>query len=354
MLAQSVKSDVSTYQGQFSSTGATEFRLMTKLRLCGGADSGVATVMSGNFNQIQNNPFLGKGAGPTFNFELAGDTKLGKFQWGLNGGYRLRSPGQPVAGPIQPIGNQYIASTALSYLMTSLNTKVIAEVFGSAPGRKQTFVSDRQASTAEFLMGFKTDVTRSVAFHIGGGTEIMHGTSSPDWRVYTGFNWVIGPAFQNPRNAMVKMRTPQRPRPVAKASAPPPPPPEPIDLNDPFEGPPQMVETFVARDILFEFDSDRLSKDAPAILQKLIDHMRKPPGFKTLVVEGHTDYIGTAAYNFDLSKRRAYAVEEALSKMGLPIERLHSIGYGATRPIGNNGNFQGRALNRRVEFHVQR
>ena len=115
-----------------------------------------------------------------------------------------------------------------------------------------------------------------------------------------------------------------------------------------------MNESFVAREILFKFDSDQLSADAPVILQKLVDYLHKPPEFRALQIEGHTDYIGDHKYNVELSKRRALRVKQALLGMGLAEEKVKAFGYGELRPVANNGNFQGRALNRRVEFHVQR
>lgn len=343
VLRQSVDSDLSTFHGEYANTGLTEFRMMTKYRVWGDHTQGIAGVASVNFNQIEDNPFLGEGAGPTYNLELAGDTMIGKFQWGLNGGYRIRNPGRQMAGiPIEPVDDQYIASTALSYLVTDWDTKVIAEIFGSLPVHSQTYVSDRGASTAELLLGLKTDLTRSLAFHFGGGTEIIHGTSSPDWRVYTGLNWVIGPLFHQPQDAIVRVKD----QPLKALDQ--------IEAVDPYADAPAVSESFIARDVLFEFNSDQLKPAARANLQKLADYLKRPPSFKTVTVEGHTDSIGNPVYNLNLSQRRATRVKQTLVSMGLPEAKVKGIGYGASRPIANNGNFQGRAMNRRVEFRVER
>jgi outer membrane protein OmpA-like peptidoglycan-associated protein len=72
------------------------------------------------------------------------------------------------------------------------------------------------------------------------------------------------------------------------------------------------------------------------------------------VIEGHTDSIGYADYNLDLSRRRADNVRDTLVAFGLPAAKVSANGYGAQKPIASNGNFQGRALNRRVEFKVLR
>jgi outer membrane protein OmpA-like peptidoglycan-associated protein len=81
----------------------------------------------------------------------------------------------------------------------------------------------------------------------------------------------------------------------------------------------------------------------------------KTPGFKSLVVEGHTDSVGAEEYNRQLSQKRADSVRNFLvSKGGLPEAKVTGIGYGETKPVADNANFQGRAKNRRVEFNVVR
>ncbi|NJL26289.1 MAG: OmpA family protein [Calothrix sp. SM1_5_4] len=343
VLTQSVDSDQDTFRGQFARTGLTEVRTMTKYRFFGDHDGGLAGVLSANFNQIEDNPFLGSGAGPTYNFELAADRTFGKFAAGLNVGYRLRDPGRQLPGvPIAPMGNLYIASAAVSYLLTSLDTKVIAEIFGSMPAKSNAFVSDRDDSTAELLVGVKHDFSRSLAFHAGAGTELIHGTSSPDWRVYTGLNWVIGPLFSKPQNVFVRVED----QPLRSL--------EDTPTADPFEGRPQVTESFIARDVLFEFNKDVLQESAKDSLRKMVDYLNRPPGIQSLVIEGHTDSVGSALYNLDLSQRRAERVRLTLIELGIPAAKVKALGYGESRPIADNGNYQGRAMNRRVEFKVRR
>lgn len=69
-------------------------------------------------------------------------------------------------------------------------------------------------------------------------------------------------------------------------------------------------------------------------------------------VEGHTDNRGGKAYNKKLSQRRANSVREYLVEQGLAPFRLTSVGYGLQKPIESNKTKQGRAANRRVEFHI--
>ncbi len=71
-------------------------------------------------------------------------------------------------------------------------------------------------------------------------------------------------------------------------------------------------------------------------------------------VAGHTDSIGTDAYNQGLSERRAKAVYDYLTSNGVDASRLQGpVGYGESRPIDTNETAEGRAKNRRTELNVQ-
>jgi OOP family OmpA-OmpF porin len=95
--------------------------------------------------------------------------------------------------------------------------------------------------------------------------------------------------------------------------------------------------------------------DYPFVLAELAGHLPGPPPFKRLVVEGHTDSVGGAEYNQKLSLRRAEAIKRWLvAKHGLSAAKIEAVGYGKSRPIADNGNYQGRQQNRRVEFQIFR
>jgi outer membrane protein OmpA-like peptidoglycan-associated protein len=67
---------------------------------------------------------------------------------------------------------------------------------------------------------------------------------------------------------------------------------------------------------------------------------------------GHTDNVGSEAYNLKLSKERAEVVRQALIDKGIASERLTAQGYGATKPLYSNDNEEHRAMNRRTEMVV--
>ena len=69
-------------------------------------------------------------------------------------------------------------------------------------------------------------------------------------------------------------------------------------------------------------------------------------------IEGHTDWVGTEAYNQGLSERRARAVKDFLVSGGIEASRQQMMGYGETQPMADNGTSEGRAMNRRAELKV--
>jgi outer membrane protein OmpA-like peptidoglycan-associated protein len=71
------------------------------------------------------------------------------------------------------------------------------------------------------------------------------------------------------------------------------------------------------------------------------------------LIEGHTDSVGTDAYNQDLSERRAMAVKTALIRANVDPARINTYGYGETRPIAGNNTDAGRLKNRRVEIVIR-
>jgi OOP family OmpA-OmpF porin len=109
----------------------------------------------------------------------------------------------------------------------------------------------------------------------------------------------------------------------------------------------------------FDFDKATLRPDAVAILNEAIDILKRYPDLK-VEVAGHTDSIGTDAYNQKLSERRAKTVYDYLTSNGIDAGRLVGpVGYGESRPIAPNtnpdgsDNPEGRAQNRRTELNVQ-
>jgi outer membrane protein OmpA-like peptidoglycan-associated protein len=104
--------------------------------------------------------------------------------------------------------------------------------------------------------------------------------------------------------------------------------------------------------IHFDSDSANLRPDSASALQQVLALLQAQSSLK-LNIEGHTDSTNTDAYNLDLSRRRAQAVVEWLSKNGVSANRMTAHGYGSSHPVADNATPQGRALNRRVEVAAQ-
>jgi OOP family OmpA-OmpF porin len=112
-----------------------------------------------------------------------------------------------------------------------------------------------------------------------------------------------------------------------------------------------IEQTFVLRGVKFEFDSDRLTPRAKEILNDVAETLKNYPNID-VELEGHTDAIGTDAYNLGLSERRANSVKRYLEDRGIPARRMRPVGYGESRPIATNDTEIGREENRRVELRV--
>lgn len=76
-------------------------------------------------------------------------------------------------------------------------------------------------------------------------------------------------------------------------------------------------------------------------------------GYKSILVEGHTDSVGKASDNETLSLKRAESVRSYLVSRGIPSDKIRAAGLGSSRPVAENGTADGRANNRRVELVVE-
>ncbi|MBN8549841.1 MAG: OmpA family protein [Deltaproteobacteria bacterium] len=105
-------------------------------------------------------------------------------------------------------------------------------------------------------------------------------------------------------------------------------------------------------DVLFQFDSARLTPDARRVARDVANAIKATPG-RHIAIEGHTDSIGTIEYNQKLSEARARAVASELVTDGVARSRITARGYGESRPIASNKTESGRQRNRRVEVVIE-
>jgi outer membrane protein OmpA-like peptidoglycan-associated protein len=114
---------------------------------------------------------------------------------------------------------------------------------------------------------------------------------------------------------------------------------------------PNELKVTVGNDVLFDFNSAALRSASRSSLREMAGVFNKYPN-TTISIQGHTDSIGSAAYNQRLSVRRADAVGDYLQSIGVDNSRLETIGFGKSRPKASNATAAGRQLNRRVEIHI--
>ena len=102
--------------------------------------------------------------------------------------------------------------------------------------------------------------------------------------------------------------------------------------------------------IRFETGSDVVMPESAPVLRQIAGYMEANPAVK-LKITGHTDNVGSAATNLDLSKRRAASVAKVLSdQFAIAADRFATDGMGDTQTVASNAKPEGRAMNRRVEF----
>ena len=112
-----------------------------------------------------------------------------------------------------------------------------------------------------------------------------------------------------------------------------------------------MERTIILDDVLFDFDKSNIKPEAGAILDRLVAFMNENTD-KKVNLSGHTDNVGTEAYNQRLSERRANSVKDYIAKKGVDASRISAQGFGESKPIADNKTREGRAKNRRVEIKV--
>lgn len=113
----------------------------------------------------------------------------------------------------------------------------------------------------------------------------------------------------------------------------------------------EVGSVIVLNNIFFDFNKSTLRPDSYAELERLLKLLTDMPTLK-IEISGHTDNIGSAAYNKTLSENRAKAVVDYLIGKGIKADRLTYVGYGFDKPIATNDTEEGRQMNRRTEFKI--
>ncbi len=124
-----------------------------------------------------------------------------------------------------------------------------------------------------------------------------------------------------------------------------------FNKEQPVEQEPVAEKVTYAADAFFDFDKSVVKPEGQTKLDELVSSLLDK-NFEAIIVEGHTDSIGSEAYNNKLSTRRAEAVKTYLVSKGINAQKVFTEGKGELEPLESNKTKEGRAKNRRVEIEV--
>jgi OOP family OmpA-OmpF porin len=108
----------------------------------------------------------------------------------------------------------------------------------------------------------------------------------------------------------------------------------------------------IQADALFDFDKSVLRPDGKKSIDDALARIRGVD-LEMVIATGHTDSVGTDAYNQKLSERRAAAVKDYLVSKGVPASKITTIGKGESQPVATNKTSEGRQKNRRVDIEFK-
>jgi OOP family OmpA-OmpF porin len=181
-----------------------------------------------------------------------------------------------------------------------------------------------------------------------GSGEIVwkNGTNELCWR---NASWTPATAAPGCDGAIVPRAAAPAPAPVAAPAAPVAPRAAPAPA--PAPQPPAATKVTYAADAFFDFDKSVLKPEGRAKLDDLVGKI-KDINLEVIIAVGHTDAVGSDAYNQKLSVRRSEAVKAYLVSKGIEKNRVYTEGKGEKQPVADNKTAEGRAKNRRVEIEV--
>lgn len=243
------------------------------------------------------------------------DTKrLGeRLSFAVNVGGEARKNVVLAPGATQ-IADQFIYGAAMNILVAK-PLELIAEVRGKTPFNNFFVARDSQLEV-DGAVRFGIGENHPFQITAGGGTGLQRGTGSPTIRAFT----------------MLSYRFPVR-------------------ASDPVVIPEEVIST---NKIHFAFNKATIRPESFSVIDNILTGIQNRPAIERVRVEGHTDSVGSDQYNQSLSERRAAAVGTYLIQKNYPAEKLTTVGRGEGFPVTDNATLQGRAQNRRVEFHLQK
>lgn len=310
---------------------------------------------------------------------LVATRSFGKVRVDAQAGYLLRDAGQYAQLVVHDAFTYGVAgSVPLPPLSRLRDWRAFAEVTGAIP-RGFDAAGARYRAPLSTRAGVRAFLTPRLSVEAGGGAGLGEvGYGHERWRIFAGIRFGGAPApavrpgdrdgdgvpdendrcpdqpgkpeldgcpdrdgdgIPDPQD-----RCPDQPGPAERDGCPPP-------EDEP------LVELTTSRlslndSIHFDTGRDTIKPESFPVLDQIAKLLQDHPELAKVRVEGHTDNVGGAAYNRDLSRRRAASVVRYLVGKGIAADRLASAGYGFDQPIASNDTALGRAKNRRVQFTI--
>jgi OOP family OmpA-OmpF porin len=176
-----------------------------------------------------------------------------------------------------------------------------------------------------------------------GNRELVwkNGTNELCWR---NANWTPATAEPGCDGAIAPAAAPAAPPAAGQA-------PRAATPAAPVVAPPAATKVTYAADAFFDFNKSVIKPEGKAKLDDLVGKI-KDINLEVIIAVGHTDSVGSDAYNQKLSVRRSEAVKAYLVSKGIEKNRVYTEGKGEKQPVADNKTAEGRAKNRRVEIEV--
>ena len=203
----------------------------------------------------------------------------------------------------------------------------------------------------------------SAVFLIGAASaqsiDNWRSSNGDTWKNSTGLcyrdsNWTPATAAPDCDGAIKPAPAPApiaAPAPAPAPRAAPAPAPRAAPAPAPAPAPAAASKVTYAADTFFDFNKSVLKPEGKAKLDDLVSKI-KTINLEVIIAVGHTDSVGSDAYNQKLSVRRSEAVKAYLVSKGIEKNRVYTEGKGEKQPVADNKTAQGRAKNRRVELEV--
>ena len=275
--------------------------------------------------ELSESDYLG-GNSATLTPYLAASERIGSWRWAANMGVKIQENSKIV--DLEVTDEAFVRlGLAKSWDVNEIGVSLT----GTSSARD---MFSNNTSYSEAMASYSRRYDNGLSSFVGTGIGLNEGFGSPDWRVFLGMRLDLEAAV-----ATVQKVVP----PVVTETIPEPPP----------EIVPEMHKILTIPDTFFAFDKAEVLSQYSTKLKMLAEELSKldnenPEYGVFLVVQGHTDSIGSVNYNLDLGERRAKAVVGMLVKFGFPADKVWAITFGESKPAASNTTEEGRATNRRI------